>query len=513
MGAGVTLQAADWLVVAGYLGLLFSIPLILGRRERTAADFFLAGRNMPWVFVGLSMYATLFSTISFVSMPGEGYKYGIIKSLHSIFYTAVSPLAIWVFLRFFYNTRSFSAYEYLERRFNLTTRLLGAVIFLISRTLYASLALYSAAKVFEQLIGWPQPATVVIIMAVTVLYSFLGGMRTVIIADSVKALLMIFGLAVIIASLSRAIGYDFAGAWRFAAADGRTYGKMLEPDFYSLDSHVRLSLWVLLITGVTTPFMNYGTDQLFVQKMLATKSYADAFKAVLFKTFAALPLSLLFYGAGLLLYYYYHQVSSAPAGVHPDAMLGYFISTHLVSPWPGVIVVALLAAVMSSLDSTISALSSIVSVDFVERLGFVSPEKLNLFRLGRALTVGWGVVITGAALILMGASESIESTIAELAVVWASLWGVLLVVVLGGVFTAWVTARAAVAALTVGIALNLLLPLPLYYAVPAAQRISFIWVGVPGWILAGLVLIGVSLADSRKTTELAGLTWRTARRS
>jgi SSS family transporter len=513
MDGGVTLHTGDWVVVAGYLLLLFSIPLLLRRKERTAADFFLAGRNMPWVFVGLSMYATLFSTISFVSMPGEGYKYGIIKSLHSVFYTVVSPLAIWVFLRFFYNARSFSAYEYLERRFNLTSRLLGAVIFLISRTLYASLALYSAAKVFEQLIGWPQYATVGVVMVVTVVYSFLGGMRTVIIADSVKALLMIFGLGVILYNLGAAIGFDFAGAWRFAAADGRTYGRITEAGFYSLDPHVRLSLWVLLITGVTTPFMNYGTDQLFVQKMLATKSYNDAFKAVLFKTFAALPLSLLFYAAGLLLYYYYHQVTTPPAGVHPDSMLGYFISTHLVSPWPGVIVVALLAAVMSSLDSTISALSSIVSIDFVERLRLIPAERLNLFTLGRALTVGWGAVITVTALVLMSASESVESTIAELAIVWASLWGVLLVVVLGGVFTSWVTARAAVAALAVGIALNLVLPLPLYYAVPAAERISFIWVGVPGWLAAAVALVAVSLLDRRKTTELAGLTWRTARRS
>ncbi|MCX6934570.1 MAG: hypothetical protein NTZ29_18100, partial [Verrucomicrobia bacterium] len=241
---------------------------------------------MPWVFVGLSMYATLFSTISFVSMPGEGYKFGIIKSLHSVFYTAVSPLAIWVFLRFFYNTTSFSAYEYLERRFNLASRLLGACIFLISRALYASLALYSAARIFEQLIGWPQYATVAVVMVVTVLYSFMGGMRTVIIADSVQTGLIILGLGVVVFSLGQAVGFDFSGAWTFATAQGHGYAKVMEPEFYSLDPQVRLSLWVLLITGVTTPFMNYGTDQLFVQKMLVTKSYNDAFKAVLLKTFA-----------------------------------------------------------------------------------------------------------------------------------------------------------------------------------------------------------------------------------
>ncbi len=177
------------------------------------------------------------------------------------------------------------------------------------------------------------------------------------------------------------------------------------------------------------------------------------------------------------------------------------------------IVVALLAALMSTLDSTISSLSTIVSVDFVERLKPSAVKRIGMFRLGRILTVVWGVIVTVVALAIMNASESIESTIAELAIVWASLWGVLLVVVLGGVFTKWVTARAAVAALGAGIVINLILPWPLYYAVPAADRISFVWVGVPGWIITALVLVGVSLLDPRKTTALAGLTWGTARKS
>jgi SSS family transporter len=512
MKSGIALHWGDWAVVVAYLGLMFCLPLLLRRKERSANDFFLAGRSMHWIWIGLSMYATLFSTISFVSMPGEGYKNGLLYSLHSVGYTLVSPLAIWVFLRFFYHTSSFSAYEYLERRYNLPARLLGASIFLISRALYASLALYSAAKIFEQLIGWPHVATVVTVMIVTVLYSFLGGMRAVIIADSVQTGLIIAGLAVVVYGLGQAIGFDFAGAWSYAAEQGRTYARAAQPEFFSFDPQLRLTFWVLLLTAVTTPFMNYGTDQLFVQKMLASKSYNSAFKAVLLKTFAALPLSLLFYFAGLLMFYYYNRFAVAPAGVHADALLGHFISTHLGPPWPGVIVVALLAALMSTLDSTITSLSTIVSIDFIERLRGRDRPAANLFRAGRLLTIGWGVVITGLALVLIKASDSIESTIAELAVVWASLWGVLLVVVLGGVFTRWVTARGAVAALACGMITNLTLPWPLYYAVPAAERISFVWVGVPGWFLTAIVVVTVSALDSRKTLALEGLTWWTARK-
>ena len=511
MNEGITLHGGDWLVVLGYMTLMFCIPFLLRHRERSASDFFLAGGNMHWVFVGLSMYATLFSAISFVSMPGEAYKNGMLYALYSVGYTLVSPVAIWLFLRFFYNASSFSAYEYLERRFNLPTRVLGSLVFLISRALYASLALYSAAKVFESLIGWPPVLTVAVIIVVVIVYSFIGGMRTVIIADSIKTGFLILGLLVIVWKLSVAVGFDFAGAWAFATATHHGFGAIATPEFFSLDPHLRLTVWVLALYAVTTPLMNYGTDQLFIQKILAANSYRGAFRASLLKTYFALPLTLLFYGAGILLYYYYNGLNRPPEGVHPDAMLGYFIGHHMPSPLPGVVTVALLAAVMSSLDSTISSLSTIISVDIVERLNLLRPGRVGLFALGRGLTVAWGVVISGLAGLLIWKSEAVESTIAELAVIWSSLWGVLLVIVLGGVFTSWITGRAAAVALGIGIVLNLVLPWPLYYATPAAERISFAWVGVPGWIATAIILVAVSACDRRKNTQLEGLTWKTVR--
>lgn len=98
-----------------------------------------------------------------------------------------------------------------------------------------------------------------------------------------------------------------------------------------------------------------------------------------------------------------------------------------------------------------------------------------------------------------------------MSVIWTGLWGVLLVVVVAGIFTKWVTARGATSALILGILINLYTPWLLYYGTPEAERISFIWVGVPGWLAAFVTVVAVSLCDSRKTTDLAGLTWRTTR--
>jgi SSS family transporter len=512
MSTVITLSLSDWLVIAGYVTLMFAIPIILHRPQRSANEFFLAGRGMHWAFVGISMYASLFSTISFVANPGEAYKNGMLLALYSVGYTLFVPLAIWIFLRFFYNTTSFSAYEYLERRFNVQTRTLGSIVFLISRSLYAALVLYSAAKIFQSLLGWPAWLSIIVIMNISVVYSFAGGMRTLIVADTVKTVFLMAGLFCLLWKLAVAVGFNFSAVWSFAAAHNHTLGALGTAEFYSFDPHLRLTLWVLLFYAITTPLANYGTDQLFLQKVLVTDSYRSAVKAILTKTLAALPISLLFYYLGLLLYYYYNRLNSPPPGVTPDAILGHFINHHLAPPLPGIVTVAMLAAMMASLDSTINALSTIFTIDIVERFHVVPAGRLSLHALGRSLTIIWGVVLTALALVMTATGESVETTIAELSVIWSSLWGVLLMVVLGGIFTRWITGRAAAIALSVGIVLTLVLPWPLYYATPSAQRISFIWVGVPGWIVTLIVMVMVSAFDSKKSTSLDGLTWKTVTR-
>src|SRR6185295_17178944 len=145
----------------------------------------------------------------------------------------------------------------------------------------------------------------------------------------------------------------------------------------------------------------------------------------------------------------------------------------------------------------------------VQRFSRAPLEHAQVLRLGKWCTIIGGLVTLTLALALVFVGRQTESSVLEVNKVAGSLWGVLLVVVLAGIFTKWVTARAAFVGLAVGIAMNTTLPWIFYYGVAPAERISFAWVGLPGMIVAALIVFIGSLFDSRKQTQLAGLTWST----
>ncbi len=494
----ISLHVGDWVVIGLYVVATLGIALRVRMGQKTAADYFLAGRSMPWIVVGISLYATLFSTISFVAVPGEAFKNGVLMSLNTLGYAVFTPLAMWLFLRFFYQTNNFTCYEYLERRFNGTTRTLGSIIFLVTRAVFAATVFYAAAKIFEALVGWDVTTTILLLGTFAVAYTTIGGMRAVMITDVMQTLVLLLGMVMIFFKAASLTGFDFAGVWAYAREHDHTFGRMAEAEFYSVDPYIRYTLWVWLVRSIMGPPISYGADQLVVQRLLASKSYEQAKRAIWLKTLSVPPVMASFYFIGLMLFYYYGTIGELPAGFEADHVMGLFISQHLPTPIPGLVAAALMAALMSSVDSTVGSLSTVTSVDLLQRAGWVSKDDVAQVRTGKLLTIGWGVVVVGFSLGLARANEGAETTVMELAAVWSSLWGVLLMVMLAGVLTKWATPRMATLGLIVGMIVNLILPWPLYYWTPEAERISFAWVGIPGVLLTGLIVFGGSLFDRRK---------------
>lgn len=505
----MNLKWSDWAAVAAYFAVTFLIAWRARRQQTNAAEYFLDGRRTHWIIVSVSLWATLFSTVSFVAMPGEAYKNGMLFSLYSVGYFLFTPLAMWLFLRFFYDTKSFTAYEYLERRFDVRVRALGAVLFLGARLLSGATVFYAAAKVFESLVGWDARATILIVGVFTIYYCYIGGMRAIMLTDFLQAVIILLGLACVLVKLLALAGFDIGAVWHYASAQGKTFGRVAEPEFFSFDPHVRFSFWVWLTMSLLGPLNNYGTDQLVVQRILSTSSYANAKRAILVKTAGTLPISLTFYFVGLLLFYYYHRVADRPPQLEADQVLGYFINQHLPPPIPGLIVAALLAALMSTISSTVGSLSTVTTIDLVQRFSRQQLPHERVLRLGKWCTVAGGAMTLSLAAALVYAGKQTETTVLEVDKVAGSLWGVLLVVFLTGILTQWATARAAFVALIVGIAMNATLPWFFYYGTPPAERISFAWVGIPGMAAAAVFVLVGSRLDARKPENLAGLTWRT----
>lgn len=490
-----TLDLLDWVVLILYLVATFGICVWTSRRQGTESEYFMAGRAATPLVAAVSLFATLFSTSTFVAAPSEGYRHGLTMLLGSVGYALFTPLAAWLFLSFFYGRgNNWTLYQYLEQRFDWRVRSLAAMAFLIGRTLYAATACYAGAKLLDAMAGWDSQWTIVTMVIFTTLYTTLGGMRGVLLTDFMQTGVMLLGVAVIWGWLSSLVGHDYAAVWSYANENQRTFNNLWSADFYQFDLHKRLSFWtLLLIYSILRPLQDYGTDQLVVQRLLTAGSLADAKRAVYLKTAMAVPIMAVFYGLGLLMFYYYNHVAEAPAGLEPDKLLPYFIATTLPPPLPGLLAAAMLAALMSTISSVLSSLATVTSIDFLQRWGYHPATEGRKVTVGRLLTLAWGGLVLVLSLAMLSKGSSIENSIMEISQVILSLWGVLLVVVLAGVRTRWATANAATAAMLAGLVVGTVVPYRFYFMVPADERVSFLWLSVPGIVVTALVLVLVSL--------------------
>jgi SSS family solute:Na+ symporter len=328
-------------------------------------------------------------------------------------------------------------------------------------------------------------------------------MRGVLLTDFMQTVVMLLGVMVIWGCLSSLVGHDYAAVWSYASEHGRAFNDVATPEFYRFDLNDRLSIWTLLfIYSILRPLQDYGTDQMVVQRLLSAGSLADAKRAVYIKTAMAVPVMAIFYGLGILLFYYYNHVVEAPQGLEPDKILPHFVTTTLPAPLPGLLAAAMLAALMSTISSILSSLATVSSIDFLQRWGIEPVTEGRKVALGRLLTLAWGVVVLAGSLAMLSMGRTIEDSIMEVSQVILSLWGVLLVVVLAGVRTSWATSNAATAALVAGMAVGVFVPYRFYVMVPADERISFLWLGVPGIVVTAVILVLVSLWERSRRKVL-----------
>lgn len=519
----VSLTASDWATIALYVGATAGIAAwsrwreYRRRGEATGSeDYFLAGRRQNWAVVAVTLFAATFSTISFVALPGEAFGHGLTYSLGLYITPIVTPLAVWLFLRFFFLSPSYTSYEYLERRFSPAMRVAGAGLFTLSQLIYGGVVFYAASQLFDALVGWTPWKTVVFVGGFTVLYTTVGGMKAVIATNFMQALVRVLGIAIVLFALCRAIDFDLAGMWRFAHANDHAYNALGRASFYKPDLHTRYNAWVMLYIIVTGALMSVSSNQLMVQRLLTTTGYRSARRSAIMNTLQAIPLVGIFYVVGLALFFYYRGLhpERLPAGLKNDHVIGHFIATELPAPVPGLILVAVLSAMMSPISSVVNAVATVVYRDGIARVGWAEaggPRELTTCRL---LSVAAGAISVGVALGLLALdalNPGQSNPVIEINGIWGSLGGVLLAAFLIGVLAPRVSAGPMLVGSAVGATLTLALPWRLYYSVDPAQRISFAWLGVPGFAATLVLPVLLSLVWPQRK-DVTGLTLWTIRR-
>jgi SSS family transporter len=297
------LAPADWAVLFAYVCGIVAFGVWVGRRTRTVSDFFLAGREMRWWAAGLSVMATQISAITFVGTTGQAYTSGM---GFIAFYFGL-PFAMVVLsltlVPFFYRSGVYTAYQYLERRFDSRTRTLTSVLFLLSRGLSVGVTLYAPSIVLSVIFGWSETATIAAMAGATIVYVVYGGNRSVIWTDVAQMALVWFGIftcvGVAVAQLPAGVGLRDALA--LAQSTGR-----LETMDTSLDPTRPFTLWSGLIGGTFLAMSYFGCDQSQVQRYLSGRTLTESRLSLLFNAFLKVPMQFLILLTGVLVFVFFH---------------------------------------------------------------------------------------------------------------------------------------------------------------------------------------------------------------
>jgi SSS family transporter len=387
----------DYTVFVAYLAGIVMLGILLRRRGRSGTEFFLAGRTMGWFPIGLSVMVTAFSAINYNAVPTEVFRHGlyVVVSL-PVFFLVGLPVTR-VFMPFYHGMRLTSAYEYLERRFDVRVRCLASALFILWRLFWMGTALYASSAVLRAVTGFDLHMLIVLAGAAAVLYTALGGMRAVMWTDVAQFFVLAGGVVL-------AIGFAVAGAADgplgvvSAAAEGGRLRPFVpfDPVFLSLDPRVRITVWSGLIGTFVAFLARYGADQVVVQRYFTARSLRDARRGYWLSAACAFGAISLLVLLGLAVFG--HAVATDALGREgwtPVLHLAALVAS-LPPGMTGVVAAGLLAATMSSVDSGINSCAAAWLTDFHERvLGRAAGPLLDalLVALFGGIAIGLAFVV------------------------------------------------------------------------------------------------------------------------
>jgi len=494
----------DALVVGLYLVAMLAIGVWFKWREahRNTEEYLLGNRGMPWWLVGIAYLMTLLSTNSLVAVPGEAYNHGLALALRYFLAPFIGIAIFYLFIRFFFRSRVFTPFTYLEERFDRRVRALGSVFYVVIRLFYLALVLYSSALVLRGVANWPLAQSILIIGVIGLIYVYLGGAKALLWADFVQFGLLVGGLAFVITVCIQRVDGGAAGIVRYALDHGRGF-----------DAFVRLNLWLMLFVTVTDRLFYASSDQLAVQRLLSTASYRQAERSYWFSQLLTLPTLLLLWFIGLAIFAFYGQNPPAGGKLAGDTALFRFVTTELPPFVPGLFVAAILGLIMSTLDAGFHSLATVLVKDVYHV--FINPaaDERRQMQLSRLLILVIGFVAMGIALLMALTSDKVANSFIETQVFWISFQGLLAMVFLIGVTSCRVTAGDILRAFGVAFVVTLITTWFYLRSRGTERPMSFLFVAIPGEV--ALLVFGYLPALWRKRLppeKTAGLTLFTLER-
>ena len=495
--------ATAWAVVGVYALVMVGMACFFIFKKKDENDYFRGGNRIPWYVAGMSIFATMLSSITFIAIPTQAYLQDWRYFVMAFFIIGMAPVAIYYYLPFFCRLGITSAYEYLEKRFNLGVRLFGSAAFVVFMVCRVAVVTLLPAIALNAVTGISIDACILICGILTMIYCSLGGLEAVIWSDFVQGIVLMGGAVSVLVLLIMKTGGDgshFSTFWSVADS----YGKNRMWDFRLLFSQP--VFWVVAVQGLISNLSSYTSDQCVIQRYIATPDENATKRSLWFNGCMSVFAQVVFYGIGMALFAFYHTHPEAMDVTMPkgDSVLPIFMATEMPAWLAGLVIAAVFAATISTLSANLSSASTAVVTDFIKRFKPDIPGKAQI-RCGQVCTYVVGIIGIMAALTLarMESSALFDNFNKYIAMLTAGLTGLFFM----GVFIPRIKGVAAV----LGLAAN-------YFVCFSCEILNcdvfglkfhpFLLGGI-GLVVCVLVALVASFVLGEKGKDLTGLTLKT----
>ncbi|MFO7658905.1 MAG: sodium:solute symporter [Bacteroidales bacterium] len=377
-------------------------------RNRSSDQFTSGGGTLPAWAVGMSIFATFVSSISFLALPGKAYQTNWNAFVFSLSIPVAAILAVKFFVPLYRSINSISAYSYLETRFGVWARIYASICYILTQMMRAGSILYLLALPLNSLLGLNIQVVIIITGISVIAYSMLGGIKAVIWTDAIQGIVLIGG------AITCAIVLLFS----MPEGPGQMFRIAIENNKFSLGSFGRSlsesTFWVVLVYGLFINLQNYGIDQNYVQRYMVAKSEKEAKSSALFGSLLYIPVSLIFFFIGTALFAYYQ---SKP-GLLPAELSGYstadkvfpfFIVNGLPIGLTGLLIASVFAAGMSTVSTSVNSTATIVLTDYFKRFSKKEISEKSSMKVLYIASVLFGVAGIGIALAMIRVQSALDA--------------------------------------------------------------------------------------------------------
>jgi len=395
--AEMEISAADYIIFFLFAGGITAFGCSFYKRSRKGVSAFTkAEGTIPAWVVGMSIFATFVSSISFLGLPGGSYAGNWNQMVFSFSIPIATLLAAKIFIPLYRNVGSVSAYQYLELKYGYWARCYATICYLLTQVCRVGSILLLLALPINAMFGWDIGTIIIATGLLTLMFSLMGGISAVVWTDAIQGIILIVGAVVCALIITFGMPEGPSQVFSIAASDSK----------FSLGSFgttlTQPTVWVVLLYGIFMNLQNYGIDQNYVQRYMTAKSTADAVKGTLFGSLLYIPVSAVFVYIGTALYSYYSaNPDLLPSGTPADKVFPHFIVHGLPAGLTGLVIASLFSAGISTVSTSINSSATVVFTDFYQKLFHRRDDERKNIRILYMTSAAVGILGTGVGLAMM----------------------------------------------------------------------------------------------------------------